>query len=146
MTSAVYPGRFDPVHNGHVDIARRASTLFDSLVVAVYDSPPKRALFSTSERISLFSESIRDVANVEVRKFSGLATELASDFETEFEMTHMWRHLNRNIEVVCMMSSLEYQFVYASRIKEVAQLGGDVDGLVPRHVAARLKEKYISAS
>ena len=161
MTSAVYPGRFDPVHNGHVDIARRASMLFDRLVVAVYDSPPKRALFSTSERISLFSESIGDVPNVEVRKFSGLATELASDlgagfivrglragydFETEFEMTHMWRHLNRNIEVVCMMSSLDYQFVYASRIKEVAQLGGDVDGLVPQHVAARLKEKFISAS
>ncbi len=161
MRSAVYPGRFDPVHNGHVDIARRASMLFDSLVVAVYDSPPKRALFSTSERISLFSESIRDVPNVEIRKFSGLATELASelgagfivrglragyDFETEFEMTHMWRHLNRNIEVVCMMSSLEYQFVYASRIKEVAQLGGDVDGLVPQHVAARLKETFNSAS
>ena len=102
-----------------------------------------------------------DVPNVEVRKFSGLASNLAADlgagfivrglragydFETEFEMTHMWRHLNRNIEVVCMMSALENQFVYASRIKEVAQLGGDVQGLVPQHVAARLKEKFISAS
>ena len=161
MPSAVYPGRFDPVHNGHVDIARRASMLFDRLVVAVYDSPPQRSLFSTAERIRLFRQSVEDVPNVEVREFSGLATALASeldagfivrglragyDFETEFEMTHMWRHLNRNIEVVCMMSALENQFVYASRIKEVAQLGGDVEGLVPAHVAARLKEKFISAS
>ena len=122
MPSAVYPGRFDPVHNGHVDIARRASMLFDRLVVAVYDSPPQGALFSTSERINLFGESIKDVPNVEVRKFTGLASAFASDlgagfivrglragydFETEFEMTHMWRHLNRNIEVVCMMSALE---------------------------------------
>ncbi len=157
MASAVYPGRFDPVHNGHVDIARRASTLFDRLVVAVYDSPPQSVLFSTGERISLFSEAVKDVRNVEVREFTGLATALASDlnagfivrglragydFETEFEMTHMWRHLNRKIEVVCMMSALENQFVYASRIKEVAQLGGDVRGLVPPHVAAKLKEKF----
>ena len=161
MRSAVYPGRFDPVHNGHVDIVRRASHLFDRLVVAVYDSPPHRALFTTAERVRLFAESVSDIPNVEVRKFAGLATGAASelgarfivrglragyDFETEFEMTHMWRHLNRDIEVVCMMSALENQFVYASRIKEVAQLGGDVDGLVPSHVAAELKRKFISAS
>lgn len=161
MRSAVYPGKFDPVHNGHVDIARRASRLFDRVVVTVYDSPPKRALFTTEERVQMFAESVKDVPNVEVRQFTGLATSVASDvgagfivrglragydFETEFEMTHMWRHLDRDIEVVCMMSALENQFVYASRVKEVAQLGGDVDGLVPAHVAAALKEKFTSAS
>lgn len=160
MASAVYPGRFDPVHNGHVDIARRASKLFDRLVVAVYDSPPHRALFTTAERVRLFTESVKDVANVEVREFAGLATGLATDlgagfivrglragydFETEFEMTHMWRHLDRKIEIVCMMSALENQFVYASRIKEVAELGGDVGGLVPPHVAAKLQERFNSA-
>ncbi len=161
MPSAVYPGKFDPVHNGHVDIARRASKLFDKLIVAVYDSPPQRALFTTDERVKMFADSVKDVPNVEVKEFTGLATSVAKDvsagfivrglragydFETEFEMTHMWRHLERDIEVVCMMSALENQFVYASRIKEVAKLGGDVDGLVPDQVATALKEKYISAS
>jgi pantetheine-phosphate adenylyltransferase len=161
VPTAVYPGKFDPVHNGHLDIARRASRLFERLIVVVYDSPPKRALFTTDERVRLFAEAIEDVPNVEVRSFSGLATGVAADlgatfivrglragydFEIEFEMTHMWRHLNRDIEVVCMMSTLENQFVYASRIKEVAQLGGDVDGLVPPKVAAKLREKFISAS
>lgn len=161
MPTAVYPGKFDPVHNGHVDIARRASKLFDRLVVAVYDSPQQRALFTTDQRVDLFGQSVEDLPNVEVEPFVGLATGFASevgaefivrglragyDFETEFEMTHMWRHLNRDIEVVCMMSALENQFVYASRIKEVAKLGGEVDGLVPPQVAAALRKNFISAS
>lgn len=161
MPIAVYPGKFDPVHNGHVDIARRAAKLFDRLLVAVYDSPPQRALFTTDERVNLFGQSVEDLSNVEVEPFAGLATGFASDvgaefivrglragydFETEFEMTHMWRHLNRDIEVVCMMSALENQFVYASRIKEVAKLGGEVDGLVPSQVAAALRKKFSSAS
>ena len=93
MPSAVYPGRFDPVHNGHVDIARRASMLFDRLVVAVYDSPPQAALFSTAERIDLFSKSVKDVPNVEVRKFSGLASSLAADLGAGFIVRGLPRRL-----------------------------------------------------
>ena len=153
MTSAIYPGTFDPVHNGHVDIAARASQLFDRLFVAVYESPPKEVLFTTERRVELFQESVADLPNVEVASFSGLVPAHARnvgarfiirglraglDFETEFEMALMWRNLDPDIDVVCMMSTLEYQFVYSSRIKEVAKLGGDVQSLVPPAVATAL--------
>ncbi len=156
MVKAIYPGSFDPVHNGHVDIAIRASRLFDELVVAVYDTPPKRLMFTTEERVELFKQSLGHVPNVEIMPFTGLAPHFARkvgaafivrglragfDFETEFEMALMWRNLARDIDVVCLMSALEYQFVYSSRIKEVASLGGDIDNLVPPHVAAALKER-----
>ena len=156
MVNAIYPGSFDPVHNGHIDIAKRASMLFDKLIVGVYDVPPKNLMFSTSERVSLFKESIDSLPNVEVVSFEGLAPEFAKrvnagfivrglragyDFEYEFEMAHMWRNLTPDIDVVCMMSALEYQFVYASRIKEVAKLGGNVDNLIPNNVSNALKIK-----
>ena len=162
MVKAVYPGSFDPPHNGHVDVATRASRLFDRLVVAVYDTPPKRVLFSTEERVALMEKSVGHLANVEVISFSGLvAPDLARrvdagfvvrglragiDFETEFEMTLMWRNLDPEIDVVCLMSALQYQFVYSSRIKEVAQLGGDVRGLVPEHIVNEMSSKFRSAS
>ena len=162
MPSAVYPGSFDPVHNGHVDVATRASRLFDRLVIAVYETPPKSMLFTTEERVELFRESVAHLANVEVESFSGLvAPDLARrvgaqfilrglragfDFEAEFEMALMWRTLDPEIDVVCLMSALQYQFVYSSRIKEVAQLGGDVQGLVPERVAADMKVKFETAS
>ena len=162
MAKAVYPGSFDPPHNGHVDVATRASRVFDRLVVAVYDSPPKQVLFTTEERVGLTQRSVAHLDNVEVISFSGLvAPDLARrveagfvvrglragvDFETEFEMTLMWRNLDPSIDVVCLMSALQYQFVYSSRIKEVAQLGGDVRGLVPEHVAEEMKKKFGSAS
>tara|TARA_B100001750_G_C15302632_1_gene493072 strand:- start:313 stop:789 length:477 start_codon:yes stop_codon:yes gene_type:complete len=157
MADAVYPGSFDPVHNGHVDIARRASKLFDHLVIAVYDSPSKDILFSTEERIELFNESIADLPNVKVVAFSGLVPNLAKeygaqfilrglragfDFELEFEMALMWRSLDQDVDVLCMMSSLQYQFVYSSRIKEVVRLDGDISGLVPANVYTALKEKF----
>ena len=156
MVNAIYPGSFDPVHNGHIDIAKRASMLFDKLIVGVYDVPPKNLMFSTSERVSLFKESIDSLPNVEVVSFEGLAPEFAQsvnadfivrglragyDFEYEFEMAHMWRNLTPDIDVVCMMSALEYQFVYSSRIKEVAKLGGNVDNLIPNNVSNALKIK-----
>lgn len=156
MVNAIYPGSFDPVHNGHIDIAKRASMLFDKLIVGVYDVPPKNLMFSTSERVSLFKESIDSLPNVEVVSFAGLAPEFAQrvnadfivrglragyDFEYEFEMAHMWRNLTPDIDVVCMMSALEYQFVYSSRIKEVAKLGGNVDNLIPNNVSNALKIK-----
>ncbi|MBM3947642.1 MAG: pantetheine-phosphate adenylyltransferase [SAR202 cluster bacterium] len=153
MTNAIYPGTFDPVHNGHVDVAERASKLFDTIIVAVYDSPPKTLMFSTKERVELFSGSIKHVPNIKVKPFKGLAVDSArasgaqvilrglragSDFEIEFEMAHMWRKLAPDIDVVCIMSSLEHQFIRSSRIKEVASLGGNVKNLVPKRVAAEL--------
>jgi len=156
MAKAVYPGSFDPVHNGHVDIAARASKVFDEVIVAVYDAPPKNLMFTTEERVGLFEECLVDVPGVRVVPFTGLAPIFARtsgagfivrglragfDFEQEFEMALMWRNLAPDIDVVCMMSSLEYQFVYSSRIKEVALLGGEVDNLVPQPVASALRLK-----
>lgn len=156
MPKAIYPGSFDPVHNGHIDITTRAAALFDEMVVAVYDAPPKALMFTTEERVDLFDKAIADVPNVAIRSFSGLAVDFARsvgakfivrglragfDFETEFEMALMWRNLAPDIDVVCMMSSLQYQFVFSSRIKEVAMLGGNVENLVPQQVAEALRSK-----
>ena len=161
MPSAIYPGSFDPVHNGHVDIVTRAARLFDRLMIAVYDSPPKQVLFTTDERVQLFKESVEHLPNVDIRSFSALAPSFARqvgaqfivrglraghDFETEFEMALMWRNLDPQIDVVCMMSALQYQFVYSSRIKEVARLGGDIQSLVPQPVVAKLRTKLNSVS
>ena len=159
MANAVYPGTFDPVHDGHVDITTRASKLFDRLVVGVYETPPKEVLFTTEQRIEFFAEAVSRLPNVDVVAFRGLAVDFARqsgaqfilrglragfDFEQEFEMTLMWRNLDPNIDVACMMSALEYQFVHSSRIKEVARLGGDVKNIVPRRVASELAAKFSS--
>ena len=155
---AIYPGSFDPVHNGHLDLIIRASDLFEHLTVAVYDEPNKNVLFTPSERVNLILESIPPHnKNVDVVSFSGLAVEFAEslgakfilrglragfDFELEFEMALMWKKLNKDVDVVCLMSSLEYQFVYSSRIKEVARLGGNISGLVPDNVIDAFKLKF----
>ncbi len=157
MAKAIYPGSFDPAHYGHIDIARRAATVFDELVIAVYKSPPtKRLMFSTEERVEMFKESVSDVPNITVVPFTGLAPVVARengaqfivrglraglDFELEFEMALMWRHVAPDIDVVCIMSSLDYQFVYSSRIKEVASLGANVSELVPPHIAEALASR-----
>jgi len=157
MVKAIYPGSFDPVHNGHLDIANRASGLFEKVIIAVYDSPPKDVLFSTEKRVNMVRECINNLPNVEVTSFSNLATEFAKqvgakfivrglragyDFEYESEMSLMWRNLSPDIDIICMMSSLQYQFVYSSRIKEVVKLGGKVDGLVPETISIELKNAY----
>jgi pantetheine-phosphate adenylyltransferase len=157
MPKAIYPGSFDPVHNGHVDIALRAAGVFDEVIVAIYDQPPSKTLmFTTEERVQLFAEATVEIPNVRVTPFSGLAPDFARtegadfilrglragfDFEMEFEMALMWRNIAPDIDVVCMMSSLEHQFVYSSRIKEVARLGADVSGLVPESVFAAMRGK-----
>ena len=157
MARAIYPGSFDPAHRGHIDIARRAAGVFDELVIAIYKSPPTKSLmFSTEERVDMFAEAVSDVPNIKVTPFTGLAPHVArehgakyivrglragSDFETEFEMAMMWRHIAPDIDVVCIMSSLEYQFVYSSRIKEVASLGADISALVPPRIEEALKRK-----
>ena len=157
MARAIYPGSFDPAHYGHIDIARRAASVFDELVIAVYKSPPTKSLmFSTEQRVELFAESVKDVPNIHVVPFTGLAPDVARengaqfivrglragfDFELEFEMALMWRHIAPDIDVVCIMSSLEYQFMYSSRIKEVAALGANVSELVPPHIETALRDK-----
>ncbi|MEC7835825.1 MAG: pantetheine-phosphate adenylyltransferase [Chloroflexota bacterium] len=156
MAKAFYPGSFDPAHNGHIDVAKRASRLFDEVIVGVYQAPPKVLMFDTGERVELFQESLKGIDNVEVVEFTGLAPTVARevgaevilrglragfDFEQEFEMALMWRNLAPDIDVVCMMTALEHQFIYSSRIKEVARLGANIDNLVPPHIAAALKER-----
>ena len=157
MASAVYPGSFDPIHNGHVDVIKRGSKVFDRLIVGVYDAPPKRLLFTTEERTELARQATSDLPNVEVNSFEGLAVNFAReagaafivrglragfDFETEFEMAQMWRSLAPDIDVVCTMSTLEFLFLHSSRIKEVAELGGEIGGFVPEHVAEALANRF----
>lgn len=156
MTIALYPGSFDPVTNGHADIARRAADIFEKVIVAVYDAPPKRLAFTTNERVELFRESVRGVRNIEVRSYKGLTVHFAqqcgakamvrglrasSDFEFEFEMSMMNRSVAPDVEVVCFMTRLEYQFLSSSLLKEVCALGGSVAHLVPPHVEAALQKK-----
>jgi len=157
VVNAIYPGSFDPVHNGHIDVAERASKLFNDLLLGVYQSPPKPVTFSLDDRVSLAREAVGHLPNVRVEPFGGLAVDFARDvgagfivrglragfdFESEFEMALMWRKLAPDIDVVCMMSALEYQFLFSSRIKEVAQLGGDVNDLVPKQVHKALKATF----
>ena len=160
MTTAIYPGSFDPVTNGHLDIAHRAAALFDELIICVYDIPQKHLLFSTEERVDLMKKAVTDLPNVQVEPYSGLTVSFArrkkakvivrglrmsSDFEREFEMALMNKKLEPGVELVCLMTSLEFQFLSATLLKEACQLGGDITNLVPPHVAAALKEKFRSA-
>ncbi len=157
MTTAVYPGSFDPITNGHLDIAERAAALFGSVVVAVYDRPDKNLLFNVEERVALATEATKGIPGITVTAFSGLVVDFVrrlktnvmirglranSDFEHEFEMALMNHKLAPDIELVCLMTSAKYQFISSSVIKEVARLGGCLEGMVPDHVAAALITKY----
>ena len=157
MVTAVYPGRFDPVTLGHVDIVQRAATLFDRVVVAVYDLPPEGSLFSTRRRMELFAEAVKHIEHVEVKPFSGLVVDFArkerakvlvrgiravTDFEAEFDMALMNSKMAPEIESVYLMASLEHLFISGHRIREVASLGYDVDELVPAGVAKALKKQF----
>ena len=142
---------------GHVDIAERAAALFERLIVAVYDDPPKALLFTVEERVGLMTKALAHVPNIRVENYSGLTVEFArknkasamvrglrmiSDFEREFEMALMNQKLAPEIELVCLMTRLEFEFVSSSLLKEAARLGGCIDGLVPEHVIDALKDKY----
>lgn len=157
MVTALYPGTFDPVTMGHLNVARRAAQLFDSLIVAVYDTPSKSLLFNTEERVGLMREAVADMANVSVRPFNGLVVNTARDagaaaiirglrsgpdFEYESQMFFMNRRLEPDVDMVSLMSDQEHMFISSSLLKEVAQLGGDISGMVPEHVARALAEKY----
>ena len=156
MTTAIYPGSFDPITNGHLDIATRAAKLFQKLIIGVYDTPAKELLFTTEERVDLIRQSIADLPNVDVKSFSGLAVSFAksvgaqtmvrglrigADFEREFEMALMNKKLSPDCELVCLMTDLQYQFLSSSLLKEVASLGGHIDDLVPKPVAVALKKR-----
>lgn len=157
MVTALYPGSFDPVTMGHVDITSRAAALFDKVIVAVYGTPSKDLLFDADERVQLFKEAVQDLPNVEIIKFEGLVVRLAqdrdiavivrglrsgSDFEHEFDMAFMNRRLAPNIDMACFMTSQEHMFISSSLLKEVARLGGDVTGMVPPHVAKAVYTKF----
>ena len=160
MTVALYAGTFDPITNGHLDIAIRASRLFDKLIIGIYDSTAgKRILFTTEERVKMAREATKDYPNIEVQSFTGMTVDYAravgaqtlvrglrmsSDFEREFEMALMNKELRPDLELVCLMTSLQYQFLSSSLLKEVASLGGDVNSMVPKNVAKALREKVIS--
>ena len=157
MVTAIYPGTFDPVTLGHVDISARASLLFDRVIVAVYSTPSKNLLFTTVERVNLVKDSVTHLKNVEVVEFEGLVVRFAqevgaavivrglrsgSDFEYEFEMAFMNRRLAPNVDMVSFMTSQEYMFISSSLLKEVALLNGDVPDMVPPQVAEAVYAKY----
>ena len=156
MRIAIYPGTFDPITNGHLDIVKRASLLFDKIIVAVSNNPHKTPLFSLRERRKLVQETVVELENVDVDVFDGLLVEYAkkrgasalirglravSDFEFEFQMALMNRKLMPKLETVYLMPSEEYTYINSAIVKEVARLGGRIDCFLPAVVAKALKEK-----
>jgi len=156
MKVAIYPGSFDPVTNGHMDVIRRASRLFDTLVVAVIKNPNKTPLFSVQERMEFLKKSTIDLPNVEIDHFEGLLVKYASqrnaqaiikglraisDFEIELQMALMNRKLEPDIEILFMMTSYKYSFLSSSTVKEIGRLGGCIEQLVPGIVLSDIKSK-----
>ena len=158
MKTAIYPGTFDPITNGHLDIIKRAMNLFDQVIVSVAKNSEKgKALFSEEERINFIRKSLLDMPSIEVDSFEGLMVNHAvkhsahaairglralSDFEFEFKMALMNRSLNEEISTVFLMPHEKYTHISSSMVREVASLGGDVSEYVPTHVGKALKEKY----
>ena len=157
MRVALYPGTFDPVTEGHLDLMRRGLKLFDRLMVAVAESRDKEPLFTLDERVEMVLDATRSLENVEVHRFVGLVVEFArengvtailrglravSDFEFEFQMALMNRRLDEEVETVFLMPSARYTYLNASIVREIARMGGDVSALVPPEVRSRLTEKF----
>ncbi len=153
MTIAVYPGSFDPITLGHVDIITRASQMFEQVIMAVVKNPGKQPNIPINEREEQVRQSVKHLSNVSVQAFEGLTVDLAkahnakviirglravSDFEYEFAMSQMNKRLSPSVETIFMMAGLEYQFLSSSMTNEVAKLGGNIHGLVPEHVGRYL--------
>jgi pantetheine-phosphate adenylyltransferase len=159
MTVAVYAGMFDPVTNGHVDIATRSARLFDKLIISILEDPAGgRFYFTTAERVAMVKEATKNIPNVEVQSFNGMVTDYAkhvgaqtlirglrmsSDFELEFERALSNKELYPELETLCLMTCLEYQYLTARGLKEVVSLGGNIDSMVPQNVAKALKRKLL---
>lgn len=154
---AIYPGSFDPITLGHIDIVERGAKLFEKVVVAVLSNPSKKPLFSVEQRITQISECTKHISNVEVDSFIGLTVEYAklhhagvllrglrvlSDFEKELQMAHTNKTLNQEIETVFLATTKEYSFLSSSTVKEIAQFGGLIDHLVSQNVARDMYKKY----
>ncbi|MFQ6079280.1 MAG: pantetheine-phosphate adenylyltransferase [Thermodesulfobacteriota bacterium] len=154
---AVYPGSFDPITNGHIDIIARGLEIFDGVIVAIADNAQKKSLFTIHERVEMSKIALRDMPDIVVESFSGLLVDYVektnasvilrglratSDFEYEFQMAHMNKSLNKKLDTLFMMTGRDFFFISSRTVKEVASLGGDVNGLVPDIVAERLEKKF----
>lgn len=157
MNIAIYPGSFDPITNGHLDIITRGAKIYDKLIVAVLVNMDKNCLFSIEERVDLIKRVTKDLDNVEVLSFDGLLVDFAkmhnsnvilkglrtmSDFEYEFQMALMNSKLDSEIETVFMMTSSEFSYVSSSSVKQVAKFGGNVEGLIPNELISELMGKF----
>ncbi len=155
--TAIYPGTFDPITNGHIDILQRSLRIFDHIILGIGPNPKKTALFSLNERMQMVKEAVKEVPNVSVEAFDGLLVDFAkkngasviirglralSDFEYEFQMALMNRKLDDKIETVFLMPSEEYSYLTSSIIKIVSSFNGDISPLVPKHVHAMLIDKF----
>jgi pantetheine-phosphate adenylyltransferase len=158
MIRAVFPGTFDPIHYGHIDIATRASRLFDELIIAVYDIPLKNLLFTPKDRLHMVSQTFENDAKIKVMGYSGLTVEFCrkidaqvivrglrvfSDFEHEFRMALTNDHLAPEIEVIALITSEQHTFLSSSTVREVASLGGNVSAMVPSVVSDALKARFL---
>lgn len=157
MRRAIYPGSFDPVTNGHLDVVERARKLFDEVIVAVAHNDEKQPMFPLNERLDLLQETVGKIPNVRIAQFEGLLVEFAraekagavirglravSDFEFEFQMALMNRKLNADVETIFLMPKEEYTYLSSRIVKEIARLGGDVSSFVPSRVARALSQKF----
>jgi pantetheine-phosphate adenylyltransferase len=158
--TAIYPGTFDPITNGHLSIVKRGLKIFDKLIVCILHNPNKKVLFTIEERTRMIKETVKGLNNIEIDSFDGLLVDYAvlkksnvilrglramSDFEYEFQMALINRKLNREIQSVFLMTDYKWFYTSSTIIKEAASFGGDVSGLVPRVVYEKLKEKFNNA-
>ncbi len=156
MTNAIYPGSFDPITYGHIDVIKRASLLVDRLIVGVLVNNEKRPMFSLEERVSMIRDAVKDIPNVDVKAFTGLTVDFAkeenarfivrglravTDFEYELQLSHTNKKIAPQVDTVFLMTSLEYTYLSSSLVKEVASYGGDISEFVTEDVARKIHDK-----